>query len=356
MQIRYRTGLVKVMEELTRLKDDCEKVFAEMNTKRQAIFTRLDHLDKDAGKRELRRKEVMLREMKLVLALLSDTEKTVVTEFKAEAMDKVALVNKLSENFRELRDQIAIASIKNETGKIFQLTENLESLKKKIAEVDLDFLEKSLDIQLNVNSSPVEYEAVRSQYRNLIFHSAGTVSPRNFLAQLDTASLVRTGGREDRAQFSIFHVDKVALSQDFILEKLMVTVSSKSAGGNRIVHEHLSVFEKIRRQEGQLIPESASQSSVGQVLLTVRLQQNPVEISVKLFDCHLVGSPRTLNLHLPKESSAPASDQSLSLALFDATNRAMGCDDLDEDELASHDLTGRRIQNNLNASHRSVPE
>merc|ERR1719239_1849869 len=115
-----------------------------MNTKRQAVFSRLDTLDKEAGKRELRRKEVMLREMKMVLAMLSDTEKTVVTEFKAEAMDKVNLVNKLSENFRELRDQIAIASMKNETGKIFQLTEDLESLKKKTAEVDLDFLEKSL--------------------------------------------------------------------------------------------------------------------------------------------------------------------------------------------------------------------
>ena len=342
-----------MMEELTRLKDDCEKVFSNMNTKRQNIFTRLETLDKEAGKRELRRKEVMLKEMKLVLALLSDTEKTVVKEFKAEAMDKVTLVNKFSENFRELRDQIAIAEMKNETGKISQLTEDLESLKKKTAEVDLDFLEKCLDIQLNVNSSPVEFETVRSQYRNLLFHSAGNVSPRNCLAQLDRVSVVRTGGREERAQFSIFHVDKVALSQDIILEKLMVRVSSKAADGNRTSHEHFSVFEKIRRQEGQLLPESASQSTVGQVLVTVRLQQNPVEISVKLFDCHIVGSPRTLNLHLNKENSAcVASDQSMSLSLFDATNRAMGYDDLDDEDLASLDLTGRRIQNNLNASQR----
>ena len=152
-----------MMEELTSLKDDCEKVFANLHAKRQKIFTRLENLDKEAGKREQRRKEVMLREMKLVLAVLSETEKNVVTEFKAEAMDKMALVSKMGENFRELRDEIAIAVMKKETGQVSKWNEDLESLKKQMAEVDLDFLEKCLDIQLNVNSSAGDYEAVRSQ-------------------------------------------------------------------------------------------------------------------------------------------------------------------------------------------------
>ena len=329
------------------MKDECEKIVSIMNTKRQNIFARLDNLDKEIGKRELRRKEVMLREMKLVLALLGETEKSVVTEFKAEAMDKVGLVNKLSENFRELRDGILIAAMKNETDKVSKLNEDLESLRKKITEVDLDFLEKSLDIQLNVNSTAVEYEAVRSQYRNLIFYSAGSLSPRNFLAGLDKVTLLGTGGREDRIQFSIFHVDRAALSQEFILKQLMVIVSGKGPDGSTLVHEKVSVFEKIRRQEGQLL--SASNSAVGQVLVTVRLHESPVEISLKLFDCNIVGSPRTPGnpgFHLPKESVGPVSSDQ-SLALFDATSRDLG----------SHDLTGlvdtgRRIQPQLNASQK----
>ena len=334
------------------MKDECEKIVSIMNTKRQSIFARLDNLDKEIGKRELRRKEVMLREMKLVLALLGETEKSVVTEFKAEAMDKVGLVNKLSENFRELRDGILIAAMKNETDKVSKLNEDLESLRKKITEVDLDFLEKSLDIQLNVNSTAVEYEAVRSQYRNLIFYSAGNLSPRNFLAGLDKVTLLGTGGREDRIQFSIFHVDRAALSQEFILKQLMVIVSGKGPDGSTLVHEKVSVFEKIRRQEGQLLPESASQSAVGQVLVTVRLQESPVEISVKLFDCNIVGSPRTPGFHLAKESSGPVSSDQ-SLALFDATSRAItGYEGLDESDLASLDVTGRRIQQHLNTSQR----
>ena len=187
-----------MMEELTRLKDNCEKVCNTLHGKRQNIFTRLANLDKEAAGRERRRKEVMLREMKLVLALLAETEKNVVTDFKAEAVDKLGLVSKLGESFRELRDEIAIAEMKEETGKVSKWTEDLESLMKQTAEVDLDFLEKCLDIQLNVNSSDGEFEALRSQYRNQIFHSAGSLSPRTFLAQLDNVGVVGEG--EDRAR------------------------------------------------------------------------------------------------------------------------------------------------------------
>ena len=333
------------MEELTRLQTDCEKVINNLHAKRHKIFTRLENLDKEAAGRERRRKEVMLREMKLVLALLSETEKNVVTEFKAEAMDMVSLVSKVGESFRELRDEIAIAAMKNETGKVSKWTEDLETLKKELAEVDVDFLEKCLDIQLNVNSSPPEYEAVRSQYRNLIFHSAGSLSPRNFLAQLDNVNVVGTGGL-DSIQFSVFHVDRTALCQEFLLKRLMVTVSGKTTDGQSLVHEQSSVFEKISKQEGRLLPP-ASQSAVGQVLVRVRLQKNPVEISVKLFDCNIVGSPRHIDFHLPRDSPG-ASDQ--SLAVFD--NRVPGYEDCDNSDLRSLDITGRGIQSHLNASQR----
>ena len=278
------------MEELTSLKDDCEKVVSMMHSKRQNIFNRLEILDKEAGARDQRRKEVMLREMKRVLALLTETEKNLVTEFKAEVMDKMALVSRLSETFRKLRDDISIAVMKEKTENVFKLNEDLETLKKQFDEVDLDFLEKCLDIQLNVHRSPVDFEALRSQYRNLIFHSAGSLSPKNIL--IDKVSVVGTGG-QDRIQFSIFHVDGAALSQDFVLKKLMVTVSSKASDGTRLVHEEESVFDKIRKHEGNLVLESPSQSPVGQVLVTVRLQKCPVEISVKLFDCNILGSPRS---------------------------------------------------------------
>ena len=228
------------MEEFFKLKYNCEEAITHMKTKQQNIFSRLETLNKEAEKREQMRKEVVLREMKMVLAMLGDTEKKVVTELKADAVDRVGLVSKLSQSFRELSDEITEAAKKNEIGKISQLTADLESLQKQIRETDTDFLEKCLDIQLNVHCSPVDFEALRSQYRNLIFHSAGSLSPKNIL--FDKVSLVGTGG-QDRIQFSIFHVDRAALSQDFILKKLMVTVSSKASDGTRMVHEEESVFD-----------------------------------------------------------------------------------------------------------------
>ena len=118
-----------------------------------------------------------------------------------------------------------------------------------------------------------------------------------------------------------------------------------------MVHEEFSVFEKISRREAQLLTEAASKAGVGRVLVTVRLQKNPVEVSVKLFDSNIVGSPRIINLHLPRDRPVPAaSDQ--SLAVFDTTHMAPGFEVLDSSDLNSLDITGRRIQQELNASQR----
>ena len=96
---------------------------------------------------------------------------------------------------------------------------------------------------------------------------------------MDKVNLVRTGG-QDRIEFSIFHWDRAALSQYYILKQLMITVSSKATDGSRMIQEHLSLFEKIRKMEAHLLPESASQSAPGQVLVRVRHYKNPVEMEI----------------------------------------------------------------------------
>ena len=54
----------------------------------------------------------MLKEMKLVLGLLNETEKNVIREFKGDALDQLTKVGRLGESFRELQDKIAIECFK----------------------------------------------------------------------------------------------------------------------------------------------------------------------------------------------------------------------------------------------------
>ena len=121
------------MEELTRLKKECEVICQTLYKKRNGIFENIEALEKEREQRQLKKKEIMLREMKRVLALLNETEKNLIHELKADAMDKVNILTRLSENSRELRDEIGISELKEDSGNILRWKEHLRALKKKIA-------------------------------------------------------------------------------------------------------------------------------------------------------------------------------------------------------------------------------
>merc|ERR1719397_1578801 len=278
--------------------------------------------------------------MKMVLALFNETETNMITEFKSNAFDKLSIAQRLAENSREFRDEIAIAEMRNDSENISMWNENLEALKKKISDLDLEFLESCLTIQVTGSRSSAEYASLRSQYRDLVFHTAGCLSPRNFLVNLDTFS----GTSQGRIQFSIFHADRAALKQDFVLEKLKVTVScpAKSPFEARMIYEEGSVLVKVKVGLAEV---EESDSNVGQVLVSIKQQKWPVEISVKLFDCNIVGSPRTVGApQLSNEENQTAANG--SIALFDATQ------DLDQSDIVSLDMTGRRMQQHLGALRR----
>ena len=327
------------MEELTRLKKECEDICQTLYKKRNGIFENIEALEKEREQRQLKKKEIMLREMKRVLALLNETEKNLIHELKADAMDKVNILTRLSENSRELRDEIGISELKEDSGNILRWKEHLRALKKKIADVDSDFLESCLALEVHTTKSSAEYDVLRCQYRDLVYHTAGSLNPKNFVASLDRLSVVTPG----KLQFSIFHAEKAVLKHEFILDKLKITVSgpSKSPDGQGIVYEESSVLDMIKTRRAVLVEEPQTQSQVGQILVTVKQQKFPMEISVKLFDCNIVGSPRGGEIPLAGEGTENA-----SIAFFDA--------DLDESDYRSLDITGRRARQHPGSSHWSV--
>ena len=327
------------MEELTRLKKECEVICQTLYKKRNGIFENIEALEKEREQRQLKKKEIMLREMKRVLALLNETEKNLIHELKADAMDKVNILTRLSENSRELRDEIGISELKEDSGNILRWKEHLRALKKKIADVDSDFLESCLALEVHTTKSSVEYDVLRCQYRDLVYHTAGSLNPKNFVASLDRLSVVTPG----KLQFSIFHAEKAVLKHEFILDKLKITVSgpSKSPDGQGIVYEESSVLDMIKTRRAVLVEEPQTQSQVGQILVTVKQQKFPMEICVKLFDCNIVGSPRGGEIPLAGEGTENA-----SIAFFDA--------DLDESDYRSLDVTGRRARQYPGSSHWSV--
>merc|ERR1719447_1686462 len=111
----------------------------------------------------------MLREMKQVLALLNETEKNMIYELKSFAFDKTKKAGLISDNCRELLDEINISVMKKEEGNICKWNANLEDMKKKVAEVDLDFIDSCSTIEIHQTVSLSEFSLLWSQYRDLIY-------------------------------------------------------------------------------------------------------------------------------------------------------------------------------------------
>ena len=96
-----------------------------------------------------------------------------------------------------------------------------------------------------------------------------------------------------------------------------------------MIYEECSVLDKIRTKQAIVVEEQG----VGFVRVTIKQQKHPVEISVKMFDSNISGSPRSL--------AAPL----LCLATDGAKGSIPLSDDLDQSDINSLDLTGRLALN-----------
>ena len=336
-------------EEISRIKQECEEICKMIHNKKKSIYQRIETMEREKAKRELKKKEVMLREMKRVLALLNDTEKDMISDLKSTAFDRTKEAGLIHEKCRKLIDDITLAQLKEKEGKAVYIDvmslkwdEDLEAMKKEIAEVDLDLIESCSTMDIHHNTSHSEFESVRSQYRDLVYHSLGSINPKDFLAGLDKLSVVEKG----KIQFSIFHVDRAILGQEFLLDMLKITVASPANfhSESRIIFEESSVLDKIKTKQAWLGPEAGS--GVGQLVVTVKQQRVPIQVSVKLFDRNIVGSPRIGDVPSLSEEDPPADQTAMSLLNATPTVQYLvaGADahDLDDSELKSHDMTGRR--------------
>ena len=333
---------------MSRIKKECEEMCKIIYNKKKSIYERIETMEREKAKRELKKKEVMLREMKRVLALLNDTEKDMINDLKSTAFDRTKEAGLIYEEGRKLVDDITVAQMKVEKGMavsidVFKWDEDLEAMKKKIAEVDLDLIESCSTMDIHHNDSHSEFESVRFQYRDLVYHSLGSLNPKDFLAGLDKLSIVEKG----KIQFSIFHVDRAILGQEFLLDMLKITVASPANfhSESRIIFEESSILDKIKVKQAWLGPESPG-SGVGQLVVTVKQQRVPIQISVKLFDRNIVGSPRIGDVPSLSEEDPPADQTAMSLLNATPTVQYLvaGADahDLDDSELKSHDMTARR--------------
>ena len=82
----------------------------EANLKQQedVLKTGVDHLEDGKKTRDIKRKEIMLNEVKKVLSNLHETDKNLVKELKSEVFDQLRAMNKVEKEVNKLIDTVKV--------------------------------------------------------------------------------------------------------------------------------------------------------------------------------------------------------------------------------------------------------
>ena len=73
-------------------------LWVKLSHVRRDIETSISSMENSKKGREVKRKEILLREMKLILAKLDEEDKRVMGELKSEAFDLIRVSNKYEES------------------------------------------------------------------------------------------------------------------------------------------------------------------------------------------------------------------------------------------------------------------
>ena len=82
----------------------------EANLKQQedVLKTGVDHLEDGKKTRDIKRKEIMLNEVKKVLSNLHETDKNLVKELKSEVFDQLRAMNKVEKEVNKLIETVKV--------------------------------------------------------------------------------------------------------------------------------------------------------------------------------------------------------------------------------------------------------
>jgi len=317
------------MDEVHYILQDLEEISKKVINDKQRIQNCVEDLTKNKQAREQKRKEILLREMKEILALLAIKDENMIKEFKGDAYDKGNEASKIFEDANAL--QCRIKQEQNPEN-VSKLKVKLESLKERAQNLGLDFFISSANLQ--VSYPPLEEASkLRKNYNDIIFYASGSLNPKQF-----TLSIPKCAPSlelpDNLFEIHILHPDQNIMQEAFTLQKLMITVSNPEAGTTL---EQSSALDKLSKNQGRL----KIHAGISLLVIHLKKQSSVTNVSVKMFESNIAQSPAMID-----SNANNATLMNNSIAIFDTTsnNVPAGYEGLDSSDMKSLDITGRLLQ------------
>jgi len=306
------------------LQDVCRKL-QEMKS---AIEVGVDSLESGKKARDVQKKEILLRQMKQVLATIDDTETNIIKDLKGEAFDLLRSISKISEAATAMKD-----TVNNGAQDDAKFKNDIEALKVEVNNLKLDGFLSSLDMSVSIH--PGSMATALEKFSDAIFLHTPVLHPKQFLLELpERLPSFQTANYDPKfIDIQIFTITEGLAFNPIVLRQLMLVVTCMVPGQGKVVLEESSVWTKIEKNKAWL--------SEGGGLVTIQLKRpNPSigKISIRVLGSDIVNSP-LIHQFINEENTDPtfhnltlAKD---SIGIFDTTG-------LDESDLASLDMTTRR--------------
>ena len=255
----------------------------KLTSLRRSIEAGVEGMEKTKEGRDLRRKECVLKVMKMILANLEAQDREVMNEMKSEAFDLLRLFNKFETELSQLSS--AISSSQDDGS---QLLSDIRVLDKKVDRLDVQKFVESLN--LTVDSGFVDSSSVMETMRDAVQLNTGDVSPRSF-------TLVIPDIESHILKLEV-HANQEGLSfNSFILKRLVFSVGFADL-------ENCPLWCKLENKTGQISPDGK--------IFTFRMRRRVIEckLSVKFLSSNISGSPQLLGA--VKSQSDPHQTSSLA--------------------------------------------
>lgn len=344
-----KNSLIKELEVL------CNTVIQE----KQHINNSIEKLEADKPKREARRREILIREMRQALAAYSKVDQNLISEIKVDAFDKNNEATKIFEEANCLQ-----SALTNQPCNKDIYRHQVAILKERAGRLSLGFFNKN--ILLNIQSSQEVLADIQEKYADAIWHTSNSLHPNQF-------SMERQVLESDKVIIiQILHHDPNIFHETLTLQRLKLTVIDPQT---RATLEDVCLLDKFNKNEVSIDVSRSSSTMMGRLTIKLKKRQSLTLVHVKLLGSNILDSPAIVGPSANKSNlSMTFANDSLSPAIFDqsvtvghdvvpptvaaSAPNYEGYEGLDSSDLNSLDLTTRRLlQNNpLSTSMRKASQ
>ena len=260
---------------------------------KRSIVGGIDGMESSKGKRDLRRKECVLKVMKMILSNLEAQDKEVMNELKSEAFDLMRVCDKFEAELAQL-SSVSCS----------QLVTDIRDLDRKVDCLGIEPFVESLD--LAVDSEPFDSASLMETMRDAIYLKTPSVSPRSFSLVLPEMGCPAPVW--DILKLEV-HVKQEGLSfNPFILKRLMFSVGFADL-------ENCSLLSKMENKTGEI-------SADGRVFSfwTRKRTNMTCRLSVKFLSSNISSSPQLLEAVEDVQSDSLQTGERLARIVSDGSS------------------------------------